>query len=225
MPLNKYREWKRINFDVGCVFARLMATKPDEYGQRAEVISGANPEAVASKIESMVTVFVSDPEVVAAAFVLPTIKSLPAVVRVALALGSKPNWTVSRSILQGTPKGDVVAFNLVRHVPMSATTCPSESLLLGPFKEFPNTRRAPVTALELFVGVPPTHKHDGSPTTKVHLADVPIQFPTAAAFDSMWESTKKARLRSLGGADDARAKAKVTFSIPMSVATKLGCVP
>lgn len=225
MPLDTYRLWKRNNQDVGCVFARYMATKPAEFGQRAVAISGRKADAVATQIASRITEFVEDPDVVAAAIVLPNLTSLTAIVRVALALGDQAAWKITRSILRGTPDGDVVAFNVVRHVPMGDKTCPSEALLLGPFKEFPNTRRAPVTAMELFVGVPPMHKHSGEPTTKVHLADVPIQLPAASVFDNMWNNSVKLRLQSLGGVSDERAKARVTFSIPMALATKLDCVP
>src|SRR5215510_8674707 len=58
MPLDTYRLWKRNNQDVGCVFARYMATKPAEFGQRAVVISGRKADAVATQIASKVTEFV-----------------------------------------------------------------------------------------------------------------------------------------------------------------------
>lgn len=225
MPLDRYRLWKSKNPDVGCVFARYMAMKPGEFGQREAVITGRNASAVAADIDGRITEFVDDPSAVAGTLVLPDLKTLADVVGVALALDGKGEWKVTRSLLEGTPGGDVVAFNVVRHVPMGDTICPSEALLLGPFKNFPNTRRAPVTALEMFVGIPPTHKHSGEPTTKVHLADVPLQYPAPAVFNTMWESTRNARRKSLGGVDDARAKAKVTFCIPIALATKMGCMP
>lgn len=228
MPIDRYRQWKRFQPDVGCVFARYMANKPNDFGQRAAVIPGHKADVVAAEIETTVTEFVDDPTAVAGALVFPDLTTLTRVVRVAQALDGRDAWKVTRSILRKTPGGDVVAFNIVRQVPMGGATCPSEALLLGPFREFPNTRKAPVTALELFVGIPPTHKHDGKPTKKVHLADVPIQLlqlPAESVFNSMWDRTTKARLQSLNGANDERAKAKVTFSIPMALATKLGCVP
>lgn len=229
MPIDRYRQWKRFQPDVGCIFARYMAHKPNDFGQLAAVIAGREAESVAAEIESKITEFIDDPKIMAGAIIFPDLKTLTHVVRVALALDGKGKgkgkWKVTRKILRGTPGGDVVAFNVVRPVPMGMKTCPSEALLLGPFDEFPNTRKAPVTALELFVGIPPTHKHDGKPTKKVHLADVPIPLPAEHVFNSMWSSTVKARLESLGGVNDERAKAKVTFSIPMRLATKLGCQP
>jgi hypothetical protein len=227
MPLERYRRWKRFQPDVGCVFARYMANKPNEFGQRAVLINGHKASAVAAEIAIRVTEFIDDPTIVAGALVLPELTTLTRVVRVALALANRGEgaWKVTRAILRETPVGDVVAFNVVRRLPMTHSTCPSEALLLGPFNEFPNTRRAPVTALELFVGVPPTHKHSGESTKKVHLADVPIPLPAESVFNSMWERTVEARRKSLGGVNDERAKAKVTFSIPMSLATKLGCKP
>lgn len=225
MPLDRYRLWKRNNPDIGCVFARYMAAKPTEFGQRAEIVSGATAPAIAREIAARMTAFVNDPDVVAAALVFPDVIALPTIVEIALELASQPNWRVTRSVLANTPIGDAVGFNIVRDVPMQIAMCPSEALVLGPFVEFPNTRRAPVAALEMFVGVPPPCKHSGAPTTKVHLADVPIQLPAQSVFNNMWTNSEAARLQSLGGVDDTRAKAKVAFAIPMALATQLGCAP
>ncbi|KAB2910494.1 MAG: hypothetical protein F9K40_02515 [Kofleriaceae bacterium] len=225
MALEQYRLWKRNNADVGCVFARYMAAKPTEFGQRAEVVTGTDPAAVANAIAARVTAFVDEPQVVAGALVLEDVADLPSIVSVALALATHSHWRVTRTIIRGTPAGDAVAFNIVRDIPMQSSMCPSEALVLGPFPEFPKTRQAPVTALEIFVGAPPTHKHSGVPTTKVHLADVPIELPAASVFNNMWASSVAARLQSLGGVEDARAKARVAFAIPMALATSLGCVP
>ena len=224
-PQERYRAWKQKRADVGCVFARHMATKPKAFGQRAEVVTGSDAAALANEIATRVTAFVRDPKIVAAALIFPDVTRLRTLVNVALALKSHPHWGVRRRTIRGTPIGDVVAFNVVRDIPMRSGVCPSEALVLGPFPAFPNTRRAPVTALEIFVGVPPKRQRDGKPTKKAHLADVPIELPTAKAFDTTWENSKRARLRSLGGIDDKRAKAKVAFVVPMKLAKTLGCAP
>jgi hypothetical protein len=228
MPLDTYREWKRRNAQIGCVFARRMAAKPNDYGQRGEIVHGNDPAAVAHAIATRITVFVDDPVTQAATLVFPDVNDLGSVAQVALSLAGHPNWRVTRTLLAGTPAGNVIAFNIVREIPMIPLppgSGPSEALVLGPFPEFPATRRAPLVALEMFVGSPPAQKLDGTPTTKAHLADVQMYFPTKAAFDSTLTDTRAERLQSLGGIDDRRAKAKVSFSIPIPLATALGCMP
>jgi len=225
-PLNLYRDWKRKRADVGCVFARYMALKPERFGQREAIVRGADPVTVARAVAARIATFVADPEVAAATLVLSEVDDLATVAKVALALGAEPEWTVRRTVLQDTPIGDVVAFNVVRNILVQGGgTCPSEALVLGPFRTFPKTRRAPVTALEMFVGAGPATQRDGKPTLKAHLADVMIDGLTPGVFDRMWERTRSERLRSLGGIDDPRAKAKVSFVISMAVATSIGCLP
>jgi hypothetical protein len=224
-PIEVYRSWKRVRADVGCVFARYMAANPERFGQRAAAVRGRDPGRIAASVAGRISVLVQDPDVAAATLVLPQVSNLGTLTEVALALGSQPQWTVTLRPLLATPIGDLVALNLVRQIPMEGgVSCPSEMLALGPFAEFPNTRRAPVVALEMFVGTAPTCQRDGKPTVRAHLADVVIDGPAKAIFNGMWERTKSERLRSLGGVDDPRAKAKVSLVIPMDLAKSLGCV-
>lgn len=204
-----------------------MATNPEAFGQRAEVVAGSDAAALADQIAARITAFVADPTVIAATLVFPDVTRLQTLVHVATALKSYPHWRVRRRVLRphASTSATFVAFNIVRDIPAQSARCPSEVLVLGPFQAFPNTRRAPVTALEMFVGVAPKRQRDGKATKKAHLADVPIEFPTARAFERTWENSKRARLRSLGGIDDKRAKAKVAFVVPMKLARQIGCVP
>lgn len=229
MPLERYRGWKHKTKNVGCVFARLMAgwaaKDPARYGHSAEVVNGNVPANLATEIDSRVATAVAAPALHGLALVLPEVTALPDLVAIALELEQKAQWQVSRSKVTGTPIGDVVAFHIARHVPFAGATCPSEALVLGPFPDaFPNTRCAPVTALEIYVGNPPPYDFRGKPTTKAHLALIDLGLtPDMAA--RMTDETKSLRLESLGGIDDPRAKAKVAFSIPMALASSLGCVP
>jgi hypothetical protein len=225
-PIELYRSWKRTYADIGCVFARLMATKPPP-GYAEAVVAGSDPSTIGREVATRIAAFVDDPEIFAAALVLPDVNDLPTLTKMALALASEPLWTITRWIISGTPIGDVVAFNLVREIPKAdGGTCLSESLALAPFSEFPKTRRAPVTALEIFVGTAPAHQPTGDPTVKAHLADFNIEgLPAPSIYQLMWDGSKTGRLKSLGGVDDLRAKAKVTFAIPVSVASLIGCMP
>lgn len=225
-PVDRYREWKLKRPDVGCVFARYMASRPKEFGQRTLVLPGKDPAKLAAVIAAQTAAAIEAPEANAVAFVLPEVRSLRTLARIALELSAQPGWAVKARLLKKTPAGKVVALNVVRHIPMGTTTCPSETLMLGPFRVFPKTRRAPVAALEVFVGKPPPYAKDGTPTQKAHLALVPMHgLPSASTFETMWRNTEKGRLASLGGKDDHRAKAKVALVMPVSLATALGCMP
>jgi len=226
-PLELYRRWKASNNDVGCVFARFMARRPMEYGQQAELVNGADPTTLATEIETRVSARVADHAVVAAALIFPDLTELRSLVAVGLALANKPGWRVTTSVLTATPAGDALAFHILRDIPTETASCPSEALILGPFDCFPRTRRAPVTALEIFVGSPGELQRNGKPRTKANLADVQIEIylPSASTFTSMWDKSGEWRLQSLGGVDDHRGKAKVAFAIPMDLAAKLGCAP
>lgn len=231
MPLDTYLSWKAQKMDIGCAFARVMAVKPDGYGQRAEIVSGRDPVIVSTAIATQVAAFIAEPDAKACALVFPDLECLQDIVAVAIELGRLPGWIVTRTLLAATPGGDAVAFNITREVPMGTSTCRSEALILGPFDDFPNTRRSPVTAMELFVGSASLLDVNGKPRTKAHLADVPFQaFPghkqvNDKSIKSMLEETGRARLKSLGGKEDQRAKAKVSFAIPVSLAETLGCMP
>jgi hypothetical protein len=103
---------------------------------------------------------------------------------------------------------------------------PSEALVFGPFQEFPRTRQAPIVAIEIFVGKP----REVDPKTKGHvarvnLAHLDVRPSTLDAYEKMWDRSMKGRLSSLGGVDDSRAKAKVAFVVPLSMAQNLGFWP
>lgn len=143
-------------------------------------------------------------------------------------LRAHPKWSVVTTTLQNSVAGDLVAVHVARHIPFANATCPSEILALGPFQEFPATRLAPVTALEVFVGPPMSHDpKTHKPTEKANLAHMDlskIDLPVGA-IDKMWETSKIGRLKSLGDIDDSRAKAKVSFVIPSALARQLDCAP
>jgi hypothetical protein len=225
MPSRRYLEWKVKNRAVGCVFARYMATKPAEFGQRIELLTGA-ASGLAAQIEAHVSSAISDPAAAALTLIFPDATDLGDLVTMALALEQVPGWHVTRTRLAATPGGDVVAFGLARDVPLATgALVPSEALVLGPFDAFPATRKAPVTALEMFVGVPPdTSRKDGGPTTKSNLADVDVSAPQPF-FDNMWRNSIAGRLASLGGIQDERAKARVAFVVPTTLAQTMGCLP
>lgn len=224
---DRYLQWRRGSA-VGCNFARLMAVAHTEYGQRVEVVAGSSAQTLAGTIDSLVTTHVADHDVEALTILLPETDGLQLLVGIALALAQMPGWTVTPWHEPTAPCGAVVAFGVARGIALAnGTIVPSEVLVLGPYDVFPATRRAPVTALEIFVGTPlPSDPKKRTPTTKANLAHVNVSPPLSQKqFSNVWNASIAARLQSLGGIDDCRAKAKVAFVVPLSLATSMGCAP
>lgn len=222
----EYLAWRRLPA-VGCVFARLVAVHPANYDQVIEVEpSDAAPDLVAGLVAGRIDRLVSDAGVSAGVILLPGLDTMEKITRMSLALDGKLHWHVTTTALQNPPNGPMVAMHITRDIPFGDQSRPSEVLFLGPFPEFPATRRAPLTALEMYVGVPrQTDPKTGQPTAKANLAHLPLNIPTQTAFDTTWDNSVKGRLLSLGGTEDSRAKAKVSFAIPLALAEAVGCAP
>lgn len=224
----EYLGWRR-QAAIGCVFARWLSGRPSDVGQKiVEIPSDGPPERIARTIARRVEKYVADPEISAAAFVLPRLTRLDRLTKMALALRDHPHWEVTTFALPPCAAGDLVAFHIVRQIPFKRKTCPSEALVLGTFRGFPATRLAPVTAFEIFVGPPldrdpKTHE----PTVKANFAHMDLRQTDLddKTIDAMWSSSKVGRLKSLGGIDDVRAKAKVAFVISRALARRLRCEP
>ncbi len=168
--------------------------------------------------------FIQDPAVSAAVILFTDRPSLEVLARAMLELGGRPGWTVTPSPLENNAVGNMIALRVARAIPFGDTFCPSEALVLGPFAEFPPTRRAPIAAFEIYVGVPREFDpKTGDPTTKANLAHMEMNLPTHAAFENMWSISIAGRLKSLGDKEDNRAKAKITLVIPLPLAQQLGC--
>jgi hypothetical protein len=223
-----YNDWKRLSMDIGCIFARTIASRPPHYGQAVEVVSASgSPNLIANSIAKRVDRLIAKPMVSSAALILPAITSLDQFLQTVMALKEKPGWDTVLAPLQQSAIGDALSVAVTRQVPISGgQILPSEVLALGPFDEFPPTRRAPITALELFVGEPPAvDPKSGKQATRLNLAHIDPQLPTTHAFQAMWDRSVAGRLKSLGGQEDTRAKAKVTFVVPVGIAEKLGYWP
>jgi len=225
---SEYLAWRRTP-PVGCVFARWMSTTPGRFGQCIEEISATgSPTRVAAIVAKRVDIFLADQTVSAAALLLPAAKTLEKLTKIVLALRAHANWSVTTTTLENSRAGDLVAVHVVRQIPFGDATCPSEVLTLGPFREFPPTRQSPTPALEIFVGPPMSHDpKTHQPTVKANLAHMDLSNTDLqpSAIDRMWDASRIGRLKSLGDLEDTRAKAKVSFVIPASLARQLDCAP
>ncbi|TAJ87895.1 MAG: hypothetical protein EPO41_22535 [Reyranella sp.] len=203
-----------------------MATRYGDFPQRiASVATGRGVERASADIANRISALVADPAVSAATLVFPSLTSLEETARVMLGLQAHEFWSVSTSRLQPPPDRDLIAIHISRAIPFGDTTCPSEVLVLGDFREFPNTRRSPVTALEMYVGTPMANDpKTGAPTLKANLAHIDTPSPSPTFRQKMWDLSVKGRADSLGE-DDNRAKAKVALVVTSPMARRLGCLP
>jgi hypothetical protein len=218
-----YEEWKRKQPDVGCHFARFIAFRPRAHGQFVEVVAAkSSPARIAASIAQRVGKLVANPKAKAAVLIFPEIKTLEELAKALLALKGRAGWQVSKSPLAHPTAGEFVTVAISRLIPFGTTEMPSEALVFGPFAEFPPTRRAPVVALEMYVGPPRAlDPKTQEASTKANLAHLDLNLPEAA-LKKMWANSAKGRLKSLGGKDDPRAKAKVSFVLSKALATSLG---
>lgn len=222
-PKQKYVDWKRKNADVGCLFARYLANKPEVDGfSIVEIQSGANARNLASSLNRIVSQAVADPKMMALTIVIPNMTDLEVIFSAALMLSEMDRWNCSYAPIEHA-SGDGLSsvqltFDLERE---DGELIPSEGLLLGPFTEFPNTRRAPVAAFEIYVGKPKTlDAVSKKPTDRANLAHIDSRPLTEEMANRMVANTVASRRKSLGladGEDDKRAKAKVSFVVPQQV--------
>ena len=208
------------------MFARMIAFRPSDHRQVVEVVSSSGlPSRVASRIGGRIDQLLGDPRAVAAAMLCPGITTLEALLRTAVALSvAQPSWQLELEPLEQSPIGDALRVRLTCNLTTRAGgQIASEVLVFGNFAEFAATRRAPLTAFELYVGTPldidPKTKE---PPTKANLAHLDTGV-SRTTFDKMWNATKASRLTSLAGIDDSRAKAKTSFVVPVSLARSCGC--
>ncbi len=224
-PIEQYKKWRREPA-IGCMFARTITIRPSAYEQVFESITSASTAArTAEKLAKRVDALIADKSTSAAALVLPDLDTLEGVARVMLGLADQPGWAVTVTPLENEVVGAMVAIRVVKEIPFGNGSCVSETLVLGPFAEFPATRRSPLTAMELFVGEPlPNDPKTGAPTVQANLAHIPArEILGDEGFDKVWKKSEEGRERSLGTKKDNRAKAKVTLTIPPSLARSLGC--
>jgi hypothetical protein len=225
----EYLKWRR-GPAVGCVFARLMSAVPGDYGQVVEEVTDSNTTDVAATIATRVEQLIPVRRALAVAFVLPGVQTLEQLMAMVLALKTKPSWHIDVWELGPPPEMNLAAVKVTRDLPFEDSTLPSEALVLGNFPVFPNTRRAPHTAFEIYVGEPaPQDPKEHTASTKANFAHIDLRDRELINgdfkqedIDSMWKKSSEGRLRSLDGVEDGRAKAKVTFVVPTALAREAG---
>jgi hypothetical protein len=207
-----------------------MSAIPGDYGQVVEEVTHSDTAEVAAAIATRVEQLIPIRRALAVAFVLPGVQTLEELMAMVSALETKPSWHVDVWKLGPPPEMDLAAVKVTRDLPFEDRTLPSEALALGNFRVFPNTRRAPHTAFEIYVGEPaPQDPKQHTPSTKANFAHIDLRDRELINgdfkqedIDSMWKKSQEGRLRSLNGVEDGRAKAKVTLVVPMALAREAG---
>jgi hypothetical protein len=211
-----YLEWRKKP-QVGCVFARLLASRYSDYPQHIQTVpTGRSPERIAADVAQRIEALVANPDVTATTLLFPDVESLEHTAQIMLAFDrhatastwdtdgngshreANPFWRRNLS-LRGANSGTISG--------VSADPASSDHGLR-------NVRR------RTSHGGP----EDWGAHTKANLAHIEMNLPSHNAFETMWKKTIEGRKRSLGG-DDNRAKAKISFVIPLGMARRLGCAP
>ena len=212
-----YLDWLRRG-QVGCIFAQLFGRPRNRVGLRTAMLCdspGSQQEFrdLAQQINDLVHEAVIDPNIEATSILLPTILTAEDLVELLLALSSLPEWQIEFERPWRT------LINVGLRVLINSKVW-AEVLGLSPMPLLPPTRQSPITSLEIRT------KERGSIWSKInpktraaHLAQLPTgHFLTSRQHQVRFRPlTPRLRLRVLGGSDDQRAKAGVTFAVPAAI--------
>ena len=216
-----YLDWL-FRPQVGCVFAQLLARPVYRTGIRTVVVRGSSgigdPSELAVEIHRLVQDSVQDAANEALSVLLPQVRDLVVLADLVWELGKQPGWTIE---IEQRWRNTLVLIGLRVEVGNGVV---AETLGMGPFDIFPITRQSPVTTLEIRTKPTIARRSKVSEThLATHLADIPISHKlTRAEITSRSNRfTPWLKKRILGTPDDARAKARVTYSIPVAIWSSL----
>ena len=213
-----YRDWL-ARPQVGCVFAQLLARPTYRSTVRTMVARGSSgigdPGEVASQIAGLVDESVADTSDEALSVLLPQILDIEALTRLVWELSKQPKWSIEK---EKTWRRTLKLIGLRVEI---APQVVAETLGMGPFDIFPTTRQCPVTTLEIRTKSRGAKKR--STRLGSHLADIPFgHILTNVAYKLRRNKyTPALRKRILGGQEDSRAKASVTYSVPAAMWSSL----
>jgi hypothetical protein len=191
-----------------CVFAAFMSARRIDVGWTTVVLAPrASPPAVAEAVAAHVEGALSDAATEIISILLPHLRSASDVAGLAGALPKHSGWSwteVARE--RDRTHGALVLLGL--RVSLGEGVL-SEVLGFGPLVTFPRTRGAPFTELVVRAAPGPWREDPN----RAHMADVPLDLEQDT-ITAMLDQTRKNRRRTLSEAEQQRAKAKVTFTLP-----------
>ena len=212
-----YLDWLRRP-QVGCIFAQLLARPSYRTGIRTAVARGCSgtgdPKELAIQIDSLIKESVADDSSEALSVLLPQVLDIEVLTRLVWELGKKPGWMIER---ESRWRDTLVLIGLRVEI---APGIVAETLGLGPFLYFPTTRQCPITTLEIRTKTKRAKKSRLSKThLAAHLADISTEhILTPRQFRALFtELTPRLKKRILENKSDLRAKAGVTYSLPIAI--------
>ena len=212
-----YLDWLRRG-QVGCIFAQLLGRARNRVGLRTVVVpdcsrTQAQVRDLADAIDQLIKGAAEDREIEAITILLPAIVSPEDLVKLLLALSRLVGWKIE--IEREWRTLTIVGLRTV-----IGPRVWTEILGLGPMAFLPPTRQSPVTSLEVRT------KDKGSIWSRItrtmraaHLAYLPTdRFLTPQQHRTRFKTlTPALKKRILGGNEDERAKARVTFAVPSAM--------
>ena len=212
-----YLDWLRRS-QVGCVFAQLLARPVHRMSVRTATVRSSSglvdPSELADQVAKLVDESVEEPSTEALSVLLPQVRNDEVLARFAWELGNRPNWIIEQ---EHPWRRTLVLVGLRVAI---APDVVAETLGMGPFPIFPRTRQCPITALEIRTKTTRAKRSKYSSDHRAaHLADLPTEHmltPTEHGV-RFTEFTPRLKQRILGGVEDSRAKAGVTYSVPAAI--------
>jgi hypothetical protein len=192
-----------------CLFAADLSAERSSSGWHTFVASGGTsqpPTELAAAIASLCAQSVDDPDAELASFILPCLHDPVELARLLRALGSEPGWQlVEVSTEDDAELGELISLGLRLDLPFAHR---GEVLGFGDFPGQGNTRLAPFT--ELAVRTKEPAKPDRE--RRAVMAQIPLATDQMEA-GNRWHETERRRSERLGGAQNRRARARVSFTI------------
>ena len=212
-----YLDWLRRS-QVGCIFAQLLARPSYRTDVKTVVARGSSgigdPKELASQIARLVRESVDDDSVEALSVLLPQVLSPETLVHLVWALGNQTRWKIEKETLW---RRTLVLVGLRVEI---AEGVFAETLGMGPYDIFPTTRQCPITTLEIRTkDIRAKRNRLTRNLLASHLADIPTDHIMKSSTHGLLRSklTPWLKRRILGYQNDMRAKAGVTYSLPVAI--------
>ena len=212
-----YLDWLRRP-QVGCIFAQLLARPSYRANLRTVVARGTSgigdPTELATQIANLVSESVGNDSDESLSVLLPQVLIPETLVHLVWALGNQTMWKIEKETLW---RRTLVLVGLRVEI---AEGVFAETLGMGPYDIFPTTRQCPITTLEIRTkDIRAKRNRLTRNLLASHLADIPTEHIMKSSTHGLLRSklTPWLKRRILGHQNDMRAKAGVTYSLPVAI--------
>lgn len=210
--------WHRSG-QTGCVFARILSDDPVGNLWRIVPLTGIWSWSAAdwnARVRDDARAAITDPQVWLVSYLFPDVTEPAHLGKLVRHLAALDGWSVETTgPLEVEGRGALMNTGVRLVLPDGVT---SWALGLAPFAFMPFTRQSPFTEILFAVkpkGAEPLHPELNGDRSLAHVADAPVPIVAGTA-DSIMKKTKANKRLHLRGVNDQTAKAKVTFSVPVS---------